>query len=264
MGSLDGFAVSAAPRQEQSSDRTINRAVADDVAVDLTGEDVTVDLDPVGVASLFLTTNDGLLGATKPQLAAKRLLDIVVSSLALTLLSPLLVAIAVAIKLTSRGPVLYKHPRVGRNGEHFNFVKFRTMRLDADEQKPKLLANNEATGPIFKMKNDPRITPLGRFLRKTSLDELPQFVHVLSGKMSLVGVRPQLPDEVARYSEVHAQRLLIKPGLTCIWQVSGRSDLDFETWMRMDLEYIASWTPTLDLKLLAKTFGAVISGRGAY
>lgn len=260
MGSLDN-AVGAAPAT--SFEPTVP-AYETDVVIDITHDDVTIDIEERGVAELLLTPRAGLLGASRNQLLRKRAIDIVGASVGMVLLAPVFCLLAIGVKLTSPGPVFYRRPRIGKDGEQFMFTKFRTMFIDADERKGALMPLNEVGGPIFKMKDDPRITPFGRFLRKTSLDELPQLMHVLSGKMSLVGVRPQLPEEVAQYTETHAQRLLVKPGLTCIWQVSGRSDLDFETWMQMDLEYIATWTPALDARLLFKTIGAVISGRGAY
>jgi lipopolysaccharide/colanic/teichoic acid biosynthesis glycosyltransferase len=173
-------------------------------------------------------------------------------------------AAALMVRLSSRGPVFYVSDRVGRRGRQFRFLKFRTMCYDAETKRHELDGQNEVDGPVFKIRVDPRITRVGRLLRKLSLDELPQFAHVLSGKMSLVGPRPPLPEEVAEYGAWEAQRLLVKPGLTCIWQVSGRSDLGFHTWMSMDIEYIRDWSLWLDLKLLARTPAAVLSGHGAY
>ncbi len=246
------------PTQESATD--------DPVVIDIRGGDVAIDLgiDTTERTPTLLLPGVGLLGATRFQLRLKRAVDILVSSVALVVLSPVFLAIAMAVKVTSQGPLFYKCPRIGIGGEPFVFVKFRTMYVGADCRKTELLEHNEASGPIFKMKDDPRITPVGRFLRKTSLDEIPQLAHVLSGKMSLVGVRPHLPEEVAAYSDVERQRLLVKPGLTCIWQVSGRSDLDFDTWIQMDLTYVATWTMALDIKLMWRTIGAVVSGRGAY
>ncbi len=206
----------------------------------------------------------GLLAATGWQLAAKRMLDVIGASLALLILSPVLLVAAIAVKLSSPGPVFYVSDRVGKDGETFRFAKFRSMRSDAEYEKPRLVELNEATGPIFKVRDDPRMTKVGRVLRKLSIDEMPQLLHVLSGKMSLVGPRPPLPEEVVTYSELEWQRLLVKPGITCIWQVSGRSDLDFDTWVQMDIQYIEEWTATGDLRLLLRTVPAVLSGRGAY
>lgn len=226
------------------------------VVIDLRGDDPIVEVtegEPTG-----------LLGASRSRLFAKRFIDVTGALVALVLFAPLLALVALAVKLTSPGPVFYVSDRVGKDGESFRFLKFRTMRTEADIEKPMLLELNDVDGPIFKIKDDPRITPLGRFLRRSSLDELPQLVHVLSGKMSLVGPRPPIPEEVAEYSVYHMSRLAVKPGLTCLWQVSGRSTLDFETWVEMDLEYIDNWSLGYDLRLIARTFPAVLSGRGAF
>jgi lipopolysaccharide/colanic/teichoic acid biosynthesis glycosyltransferase len=206
----------------------------------------------------------GLAAATNTQLALKRAVDIVVAASALLVLAPLLLATALAIKLTSRGPVFFKQPRVGRDGELFDFVKFRSMRTTAVYEKPQLKELNEMDGPIFKIRNDPRITKVGRVIRKLSIDELPQLAHVLSGKMSLVGPRPHLPEEVAAYDLRAYRRLTVKPGITCIWQISGRADLNFDTWIDLDLEYIDTWDLTRDAEILIKTIPAVLSGKGAY
>lgn len=260
MGSLDN-ALGIAPLQTAEDTESLYDS---NVVIDITGGEVNIEVADQRVGELVLTPHAGLLGASQTQRLLKRTTDIIGAAVAMLLFAPVFILISIGVKLSSPGPVFYSRPRVGKDAKPFRFVKFRTMYIDADKRKSDLLEHNEVGGPIFKMKNDPRITPFGRLLRKTSLDELPQLMHVLSGKMSLVGVRPQLPEEVAAYTEIHAQRLLVKPGLTCIWQVSGRSDVDFETWIRMDLEYIASWSPLLDLKILLKTFGAVVSGRGAY
>lgn len=209
-------------------------------------------------------TDAGLATATALQLAVKRCVDVVIASIALVALVPVFLIVATSIKVTSKGPVFFKQARVGRRGERFNFYKFRSMRTTAVYEKPELRQLNEKDGPIFKIKNDPRITKVGRVIRKLSIDELPQLAHVLSGKMSLVGPRPHLPEEVAAYDARAARRLTVKPGITCIWQVSGRADLDFDTWIDLDLEYIDNWSLGLDAKLLFKTVPAVISGKGAY
>lgn len=206
----------------------------------------------------------GLLAASRWQHRSKRFLDVVASALLLVLLLPLMALVALLVVTTSRGPVLYRQVRVGLHGRCFGFYKFRTMYRDADRHREHLEEANEASGPVFKIRRDPRITLVGRVLRKTSLDELPQLASVLVGTMSLVGPRPPLPDEVADYSDRERQRLLVKPGLTCIWQVSGRSDVDFDQWVDMDLAYIREWTPLLDLWILVATLPAVVSGRGAY
>ena len=197
------------------------------------------------------------------QLAVKRAIDIAVSATALALLSPLLLAVAASVKLTSRGPVLFRQTRVGQRGRLFHMLKFRSMIANAEELKTRLLAHNEQQGPVFKMKSDPRVTGVGRFLRKYSLDELPQLVNVLRGEMSLVGPRPPLPVEVATYEAWQRRRLSVRPGLTCVWQVSGRSNISFEEWMYLDMQYIDHWSLQRDLQLLVQTVPAVLVGRGA-
>ena len=228
---------------------------------------VVVDLVPLADVAdhhVFLAAGDGLLGATPVQRAIKRLVEMAIASVALVVLSPVFACVAVAILVTSRGPVIHGQQRIGLNGRAFRFAKFRTMSRDAEGMRAGLQDSNEVAGPVFKLHDDPRTTPLGRFLRKYSLDELPQLVHVISGTMALVGPRPQLPDEVVAYGPWERQRLLVKPGVTCIWQVSGRSDLDFDTWVDMDIDYIRRWSLRLDFAILARTLGAVLSGRGAY
>ncbi|WP_348775179.1 sugar transferase [Solwaraspora sp. WMMD791] len=194
----------------------------------------------------------------------KGFVDRSVSLLALTLLLPVLTLIALAIKLDNRGPVIFKQVRVGQGGREFHVYKFRTMVVNADALLAELVAKNETDGLMFKMRDDPRITRVGRFLRKFSLDELPQLANVLFGHMSLVGPRPPLPSEVARYDGDVARRLLVKPGMTGLWQVSGRSDLSWEDGIRLDLYYVENWSLASDLTILWKTFGAVVNGRGAY
>ena len=195
----------------------------------------------------------------------KRLLDIIVAAVLLALLSPVFVIIAVAVKLTARRvPILYRWNVVGRNGVRFTGFKFTTMYLDADERRKELLDRNEMTGPVFKVKDDPRITPLGRFLRKYSLNELPQLWSVLKGDMSLVGPRPAFPHELERYGFWHKRKLSIRPGMTCLWQVRGRNKIsNFDDWVKMDLEYIDNWSLWLDFKILARTAWAVVAGSGS-
>jgi exopolysaccharide biosynthesis polyprenyl glycosylphosphotransferase len=197
------------------------------------------------------------------QMAIKRLFDIISSAAALVMLSPLLLTVALIIKLTSRGPIFFKQKRVGLHGKPFNMLKFRSMVINAEELKAKLEALNEQTGPVFKMKNDPRITSIGRFIRKYSIDELPQLLNVLRGEMSVVGPRPPLPKEVAKYAAWQRRRLSVRPGLTCIWQVSGRNQISFEEWMYLDMQYIDNWTLLTDLSLILKTVPVVVTGRGA-
>ncbi len=215
------------------------------------------ELDGVPLMT-FSTTPERLL-----PLLAKRWLDVSLSSLMLLLALPIVAFIAVLIKITAGGRVLFRQTRCGLNGRKFTLYKFRTMIEGAEERQGELLHLNEMDGPVFKLSKDPRVTRLGRFLRRFSLDELPQLWNVLRGDMSLVGPRPPIPDEVARYQRWQRRRLSMKPGLTCLWQISGRNQIDFDRWMQLDLEYIDSWTPWLDMKILLKTVPAVITGRGA-
>lgn len=198
------------------------------------------------------------------ELALKRAFDFIVASFLLIILSPLLAAIALLIKLDSRGPVLYVSDRCGKDGRVFKFLKFRSMVAGADKLLSRLKDRDETDGPIFKMRRDPRVTRVGRWLRRFSLDELPQLVNVVKGDMSLVGPRPPTPEEVKKYAYWQLRRLEIRPGITCIWQVKGRSDVSFRRWMKYDLFYIENWSFWLDLKIIFQTIGAVISGRGAY
>jgi len=197
------------------------------------------------------------------QQAVKRAFDIVASGTALLLLSPLLITVAVLVKLTSRGPILFRQERVGLHGRPFHMLKFRSMVSNAEELKAKLMAQNEQAGPVFKMKRDPRITPIGRFIRKYSIDELPQLVNVLRGEMSVVGPRPPIPSEVAKYEAWQRRRLSVRPGLTCVWQVSGRNQISFEEWMYLDMQYIDHWSLAQDFQLILKTVPVVLTGRGA-
>ncbi|MGE3166765.1 MAG: sugar transferase [Planctomycetota bacterium] len=193
----------------------------------------------------------------------KRVFDIVGASVALILLAIPMLVIAIAVKLTSRGPVFFLQQRSGLNHRAFRMIKFRTMVKDAEARKSEIEHLNEQEGPVFKIARDPRITPVGRFLRKFSLDELPQFFNVLRGEMSLVGPRPPIPKEVEKYEWWQRRRLSMKPGLTCLWQVSGRNKISFRQWMELDLEYIDNWSLWLDVKLILKTIPAVLFGRGA-
>lgn len=217
-----------------------------------------------GTNALALLSGEGLWGAPVWELVVKRFVDFWGALVLLLALSPLLLVVAMTVATTSRGPVFYVQDRVGRHRRPFRMLKFRSMYADADDRLAELKAHSVADSPVFKMKNDPRVTPIGRFLRRMSLDELPQLWNVLMGHMSLVGPRPPLPAEVATYSVREHLRLTVTPGLTCFWQVSGRSDIDFETWVSLDLEYIRTWTPWLDIRLLLRTIPAVLSGRGAY
>jgi len=203
-------------------------------------------------------------GARPEHRALKRLLDIAGSAAGLWILFPFLLVIAGLVKLTSRGPVFFRQVRVGLHGKKFNMLKFRSMVSNAEELKAKLLAQNEQQGPVFKMKHDPRVTPVGRILRKYSIDELPQLVNVLRGDMTLVGPRPPVPQEVAQYEPWQHRRLSVPPGLTCLWQVSGRNDVAFDDWMYLDLQYIDHWSMGQDIGLILKTVPAVVSGRGSH
>jgi len=216
-------------------------------------------------------------GLTKLPRTIKRAMDIVGSAMALILLSPLFALISIAIKLTSKGPVLFRQQRIGQYGTSFTFLKFRSMYFGSDHKihqdyvtsfisaKPEAASQDANSSPVYKLRNDPRITPFGRFLRKTSLDELPQFFNVLIGQMSMVGPRPPVPYEFNSYDRWHRSRLLeMKPGITGLWQVSGRSKTTFDEMVRLDLKYARAWSLWLDVKILLKTPRAVFSGEGAY
>jgi exopolysaccharide biosynthesis polyprenyl glycosylphosphotransferase len=194
----------------------------------------------------------------------KRAVDLIVLSVGLIALAPVLSVIAIAIKLDSPGPVFYRQERVGKDGRRFEMLKFRSMCLDADRRLETLRQHNEATGPLFKMRRDPRVTRVGSLLRRWSLDELPQLLNVLHGEMSLVGPRPPLPSEVEQYEDWQLGRLRAVPGLTGLWQVSGRSEVPFHDMVRLDLHYIRNWSLALDLEILLRTIPAVLSNRGAY
>ena len=201
----------------------------------------------------------------KASYATKRLMDIILSGVGMVLLSPVYLTIAVAVKLSSPGPVFFTQTRVGRYGRHFKFYKFRSMRQDAEAQKASLLARNESKdGVIFKMKDDPRITKVGRFLRRTSLDELPQLWNVFIGDMSLVGPRPPVPSEVQEYTLEDRKRLDVIPGITCLWQIKGRSEIPFNEQVRLDKEYILAPSVWKDFLILLKTIPAILGGKGAY
>ncbi len=194
----------------------------------------------------------------------KRALDVLGALFALVALSPVIALLALIVRMTSRGPVFYRSTRIGRGGRPFTFIKLRSMVKDADVKRHHMTHLNEADGPVFKIARDPRITPIGRFMRSTSLDEVPQFWNVLVGDMSLVGPRPPIAHEVAQYEPWQLRRLDVRPGLTCLWQISGRSRIGFQEWMRLDLEYIRHRSFALDLKILLRTIPAVLSREGAY
>jgi exopolysaccharide biosynthesis polyprenyl glycosylphosphotransferase len=194
---------------------------------------------------------------------AKRALDIIASALGLIILSPILLVVAILIRLESKGPAIFSQKRIGLNKKEFKMYKFRSMVQNAEELKEKLAKENEMSGPMFKMKNDPRVTKVGRFIRKTSIDELPQLINVLKGEMSLVGPRPSLPKEVSKFEPWMLRRLSVKPGLTCYWQVSGRNNIDFENWMKLDLQYVNDRSFWLDLKLILKTATVLFGDKNA-
>jgi exopolysaccharide biosynthesis polyprenyl glycosylphosphotransferase len=217
---------------------------------------------PVAGLPLLNVEHPELTGGTQ---LVKSLFDRVGALLALLVLAPLLGAVVVAIRTTTGGgPALFRQTRVGRDGGEFTVLKFRTMVLDAEARKAELLERNEHDGALFKIKSDPRVTPVGAWLRRYSVDELPQLFNVLRGDMSLVGPRPPLPDEVAKYGDDVRRRLVVKPGMTGLWQVSGRSDLSWEESVRLDLRYVENWSLALDLQILWRTWSAVLRGSGAY
>jgi exopolysaccharide biosynthesis polyprenyl glycosylphosphotransferase len=215
------------------------------------------DLDGLPMLCFTRTPSDALA------LAAKRAFDVAVAGFVLALMSPLLLVVAVAIRLDSPGPVFFRQRRVGLNGRDFTMMKFRSMRADAEQRLAGLKGENEASGPVFKMKHDPRITRVGQLLRKTSLDEFPQFINVLRGEMSVVGPRPPIRSEVVQYEPWQRRRLSVRPGITCTWQVSGRSDISFDRWMKLDLEYIDRWSFWRDFRICLQTVPAVLAARGA-
>ncbi|WKA57746.1 sugar transferase [Planococcus shenhongbingii] len=202
---------------------------------------------------------------TQSYLATKRIIDVIGASAGLVILFPLFLLVFILIKIEDpRDSAFFRQKRVGKNGKEFLMYKFRSMICNAEEMKSELLKRNEATGPVFKIRLDPRVTVIGKFIRKTSIDELPQLFNVLKGEMSLVGPRPPLPDEVEQYTRFEKQRLIVIPGLTCYWQVNGRSNIRFEEWVEMDLKYISERTTWIDIKLIFKTFFVLFGSRDAY
>lgn len=183
----------------------------------------------------------------------KRLIDLLGSFIGLIVLSPIILIVSLLIKFESKGPVIFSQDRIGKDGKVFKMYKFRSMVVNAEELKEKLKEQNEMSGPMFKMKEDPRVTKVGKFIRKTSIDELPQLINVLKGDMSLVGPRPSLPKEVEQFEDWMMERLEVKPGLTCYWQVSGRNNIDFEDWMKLDIKYVREKNTLTDIKLIFKT-----------
>jgi exopolysaccharide biosynthesis polyprenyl glycosylphosphotransferase len=197
-------------------------------------------------------------------LVMKRTFDVLVSAAVVLALAPLFALVALAIKLDTPGPVFFRQRRIGLNGREFTLLKLRSMVQDAEQQLERVRALNEMDGPVFKSRSDPRVTRVGRWLRKFSLDEFPQFWNVLRGEMSVVGPRPPLPEEVRRYTRWQRRRLSVRPGITCTWQVSGRNEIDFQAWMKLDLEYIDTWSFWGDMEIVLRTIPAILSGRGAH
>lgn len=211
-----------------------------------------------------MEAGDVVLNDTLAYIAGKRLFDLAVGLLVFVFVIPIVPLIALMIKLDSPGPVFYLQDRIGRGGRPFRFYKFRSMYREADRRRNELESRNEQEGPVFKIKADPRITPVGQFLRRSSVDEIPQILNVLRGEMSIVGPRPPLPVEVARYQPWHRRRLDVKPGITCLWQIAGRSQIGFDEWMRLDMEYLRTRSLRTDLAIFLKTLPAVMARRGAY
>ncbi|MFQ5601668.1 MAG: sugar transferase [bacterium] len=231
---------------------------------------ISMDLYNLRIAKVRQTDFSGFpllefetFSAKQWQLFVKRMIDITLALILLLLLSPIILMASLAIKFTSKGPVFFAQVRSGLNGRKFNLYKFRTMVVGAEMKKRELMKMNEMDGPVFKIRHDPRITNVGRILRRLSIDEIPQLINVLKGDMSIVGPRPPLPVEVELYKLWQRRRLSLKPGITCIWQVSGRNKIQFEKWMEMDLEYIDHWSLWLDFKIVVKTFFVVLFGYGA-
>lgn len=216
------------------------------------------------VQPLMGTKEKTITETKKGYLVVKRVFDVVMSLVALIVLSPVFLVTAIAIWAEDRGPVIFLQKRNGLNGEVFRMYKFRSMCVDAPNMHKELLKMNELDGPAFKLKDDPRVTKVGRFIRKTSIDELPQLINILKGEMSIVGPRPLPTYETEQCTDYQRQRLLIKPGLTCYWQCSGRNDIPFDEWMELDLKYIEEASFWVDLKIIFMTVEAVICGKGAY
>lgn len=194
----------------------------------------------------------------------KRLIDLFGSVIGLIVLSPIFLVVSLLIKFESKGPIIFSQDRIGKDGKVFKMYKFRSMVVNAEELKEKLKEQNEMSGPMFKMKEDPRVTKIGKFIRKTSIDELPQFINILRGDMSLVGPRPSLPKEVEQFEDWMMERLEVKPGLTCYWQISGRNNIDFEDWMKLDIKYVRARNTFTDLKLILKTVFVLFGDENAH
>jgi exopolysaccharide biosynthesis polyprenyl glycosylphosphotransferase len=217
-------------------------------------------LDEIGDWTLVVFASPA--GNALWEMAVKRMVDLVLSFLFLVLGSPVWIAIAIAVACSGKGPILFRQRRCTLRGRVFTMYKFRTMVADAEAKRGTLAAANESDGPVFKIRNDPRVTRVGRFLRRYSLDEIPQLLNVLKGDMSLVGPRPPIPAEVEQYDDWQRRRLSMRTGCTCLWQIGGRNDVDFDEWMRLDLRYIDHWSLALDAKILVGTIWAVLRGTG--
>jgi exopolysaccharide biosynthesis polyprenyl glycosylphosphotransferase len=263
------WVIFALPRRFLAQEATANAiGVCETLGIELT---IPVDLFDTRAAHVRMSDIAGLPAVSfsvhgrrsSLQLAIKRGLDILGAIGVLILTAPIWIAAAIAIKLDSPGPIFFAQKRCGLYGREFSLWKFRTMGRDAEARKAELQARNEKSGPVFKITHDPRVTRVGRVLRRYSIDELPQLLNVLAGEMSLVGPRPPVPAEVAKYELDHRGRLSMRPGITCLWQVSGRNQIEFEDWVKLDLEYIERWSLLLDFQILLATLPAVVSGRGA-
>lgn len=234
--------------------------------IDSDANQILANQAPASPVDKIITLQPYIGTAHRPggEVLAKRLVDLILGGAILIAALPIMLALVVAIKANAAGPIFFVQRRVGQGGKIFKLYKFRSMITDADAIKSSLQLFNEKDGPIFKMKSDPRITSVGKFMRRHSLDELPQLFNVIAGDMSLVGPRPPLPEEVLNYESWHLRRLAVKPGLTCTWQISGRSHLTFDEWMKLDIAYIEHWSLGLDLTLIWKTIRVVINADGAY
>jgi exopolysaccharide biosynthesis polyprenyl glycosylphosphotransferase len=262
----NGAVVVESSLDRQTSNRLVRGLLDAGLYVDLSSSLADISADRLATRNLGPTLATWI--APRPRGGwrgrAKRLFDLVVTLSALIALAPVLLAVAAAVKLTSPGPVFFRQERVGRDGEPFHMLKFRSMVVNAEELLAELMADNEGAGPLFKMKSDPRVTRVGRFIRKTSLDELPQLFNVLRNEMSLVGPRPALRSEMVEWDADLYDRLQVKPGITGMWQVSGRSSTSFDEYTRLDLYYVHNWSLAVDLSILARTIPAVVRSDGAY
>ncbi len=263
---VEEVVIALAPEEHALMEQIVNNGVRRDVRVR-----IIPDSFAYPYSNLDIQEYDGLamIDVRQPNLDAmqnglKRFMDITLALLLLIFDLPLMIPIFLMIRLTSKGPAIFRQTRLGKDGEPFEMMKFRSMFVGAHELRDQLKRRNEAAGAMFKMKEDPRITAFGKFIRRTSLDELPQLINIIKGDMSMVGPRPPLPDEVVRYTSHHLKRLAVRPGVTGLWQVSGRDRRDFEEMSRLDLYYIENWSIMLDIKIILKTVPVVLSRRGAY